>query len=354
MSRSPTPPTSRSASPGPTTPTAIAAVQARAWRTSYAGLVPAAALPTDPAATSPSVAATRCAAPRDARHRVLVALERNRVVGFALTTPGHDPDCDPVADGELLELTVDPAERGKGHGSRLLQAVVDTLVADRFTRAVTWLLADDDAQRALPHRGRLGRDGAHRELDLDGSGRHRQAGAPAHRHRVIHPAGVLAFRGAAGHHGGPPAPSARRRSRRGCRDVRSVAHAPSSRHRPRLARRLDRTGACGRALVAHVPVSVGAGVALGALAGVVDGVRPAPRLPPRPAAVHGTRAPPRPLSGLPRLAPCPTRPCRLEQRRTIVAEGLAVGVATGAYGVSFGAVSVAAGLSCRRPAPCRC
>lgn len=34
-----------------------------------------------------------------------------------------------------------------------------------------------------------------------------------------------------------------------------------------------------------------------------------------------------------------------ERRRTIVGEGLAVGVATGAYGISFGAVSVAAGLS---------
>jgi predicted branched-subunit amino acid permease len=34
-----------------------------------------------------------------------------------------------------------------------------------------------------------------------------------------------------------------------------------------------------------------------------------------------------------------------ERRRTIVGEGLAVGVATGAYGISFGAGGVAAGLS---------
>lgn len=34
-----------------------------------------------------------------------------------------------------------------------------------------------------------------------------------------------------------------------------------------------------------------------------------------------------------------------EQRRTIVSESLAVGIATGAYGISFGAVGVAAGLS---------
>ena len=54
------------------------------------------------------------AKPADARHRVLVALERNRVVGFALTSPAVDPDCDPVADGELAEVTLDPGERGEG------------------------------------------------------------------------------------------------------------------------------------------------------------------------------------------------------------------------------------------------
>jgi 4-azaleucine resistance transporter AzlC len=41
----------------------------------------------------------------------------------------------------------------------------------------------------------------------------------------------------------------------------------------------------------------------------------------------------------------PDTPLPLEEQRTIVGEGLAVGVATGAYGVSFGAVAVAAGLS---------
>jgi GNAT superfamily N-acetyltransferase len=108
--------------------------------------------------------------PADARHRALVALERNRVVGFAITTPATDPDCDPVSDGEVMELTVDEAEQGKGHGSRLVQAAVDTLVADRFTRAVIWLVADDDTTRAFLTESGWAPDGAHRTLDLDGSG----------------------------------------------------------------------------------------------------------------------------------------------------------------------------------------
>jgi GNAT superfamily N-acetyltransferase len=101
---------------------------------------------------------------------VLVALERNRVVGFALTGPATDPDCDSVADGELSEIVLDPDERRQGHGSRLLQAAVDTLRADRFERAVTWLVASDDALRGFLDGAGWAPDGAHRELDLDGAG----------------------------------------------------------------------------------------------------------------------------------------------------------------------------------------
>ena len=119
---------------------AVATLQARAWATTYAGLLPAEALALDPEATAEAWAAA-LRAPGDARNRVLIALERNRVVGFAVLSPATDPDCDPVADAELQELVVDPDERGKGHGSRLLQAVADTMRADRFTRAVTWTMA---------------------------------------------------------------------------------------------------------------------------------------------------------------------------------------------------------------------
>ena len=150
-----------------------AELQLRAWPVLYAGLVPPEAIPSGPEAVEAASAAWResMTRPGDARNRVLVALERNRVVGFAITGPAGDPDCDPVADGELSEITLDPEERGKGHGSRLLQAAVDTLVADRFTRAVTWLLASDDDQRRFLTEAGWAADGAHRELDLDGSGR---------------------------------------------------------------------------------------------------------------------------------------------------------------------------------------
>ena len=63
-----------------------------------------------------------------------------------------------------------PDERGKGHGSRLLQASVETMQADRFTRAVLWAIADDDALRAFLTEAGWAPDTAHRGLDFDGTG----------------------------------------------------------------------------------------------------------------------------------------------------------------------------------------
>ncbi len=151
---------------------AVAVVQLRAWPSLYGDLVPAEAIPTGPEAVEGAAAAWAASLqkPGDARNRVLVALERNRVCGFVITCPAADPDADPVADGELRELTIDPDERGKGHGSRLLQAAADTMIADRFTRAVTWVPANDDTLRSFLTSAGWVADGAHRELELDERG----------------------------------------------------------------------------------------------------------------------------------------------------------------------------------------
>lgn len=152
----------------------LARVQLRAWRDRYAALLPDGALPD--AGDEETVAGAAAhwqrslQRPGDARNRVLVALERQRVVGLAVTQPSPDPDADPVGDAELAELAVDPDERRRGHGSRLLQAAVDTMRADRFRRAVCWLVATDDATRAFLTGAGWEADGAHRTLDLAGDG----------------------------------------------------------------------------------------------------------------------------------------------------------------------------------------
>jgi len=149
---------------------AVAAVQVRAWRESYADLLPPEVLASlDPAQLAEGWRHA-LAAPGDARHRVLVALARNLVTGFVVTGPTADPDHDPVATGELTDLTVDPRQRGAGHGSRLLTAAAETLEADRFSTAVAWLPVGDDARRAFLTGAGWAPDGAHRTLDLLGDG----------------------------------------------------------------------------------------------------------------------------------------------------------------------------------------
>ena len=148
----------------------IAAVQVRAWRAEYADLLPPEVLGSFDPDEFAAAWQQSLAAPQDARQRVLVALERNTVRGFAVTGPTGDPDGDPVADGEVSELTVDPEQTRHGHGSRLVQACADTLRADRFATARVWLNAADDVRRAFLTSAGWAPDGAHRELDLHGDG----------------------------------------------------------------------------------------------------------------------------------------------------------------------------------------
>lgn len=148
---------------------AIGAVQARAWRESYAPVLPASLLEQIDEAAFAETWSAAIARPPTAQHRVLVALERNTVVGFAATAPSEDPDAQPT-DGEIVALHVDPEWLGAGHGSRLLAAAIDTLRADGFTRARIWQVVGDDALRAFLEPAGWAPDGAHRSLDLTGDG----------------------------------------------------------------------------------------------------------------------------------------------------------------------------------------
>lgn len=149
---------------------AIGAIQVRSWQEEYAGLLPAEvleALPTDAFSEQWRISIAR---PKEARQRVLVALERATPRGFAATAPATDADANPAADGEIAEFVVHPDHRHQGHGSRLLHAAVDTMRSDKFTRATMWLNASADDLRGFLQAQGWDADGAHRELDLHGDG----------------------------------------------------------------------------------------------------------------------------------------------------------------------------------------
>lgn len=148
----------------------IGDLQVRAWRERYAEALPHEILDSLDFAEFADRWRVSIAQPREARQRVLVALERASVRGFAATTPATDEDSDPAADGEIAEFVVDPEHRSIGHGSRLLHAVIDTLRSDKFSRATIWLNSTQDELRGFLVEQGWAADGAHRELDLHGDG----------------------------------------------------------------------------------------------------------------------------------------------------------------------------------------
>lgn len=154
---------------------AIAEVQVRAWRASYADLMPAEILDCLDAGDLAAAWEESLRSPGDARRRVLIALDGPAIAGFAITGPSSDPDADEVADGEISELTVDPSHRQRGHGSRLIQACVDTLRADRFRRVTLWVdAAEGEPESALERfvtAAGWAPDGARRELESVVDGR---------------------------------------------------------------------------------------------------------------------------------------------------------------------------------------
>lgn len=143
----------------------IAAVQLRRWQEHYGAS--AATFLTERGVGVDDLAAAWAASlskPPEARFRAMVGLAGTEVVGFGLTGPCGDGDADPAVDGEISELTVAPDRTRAGHGSRLLQACADTLVADGFTRATCWVATTDDVLRAFLTESGWAADGASREL----------------------------------------------------------------------------------------------------------------------------------------------------------------------------------------------
>jgi GNAT superfamily N-acetyltransferase len=145
---------------------AIADIQSKAWRQSYSTVLPpeaADAFDVDVAVAGWSAASS---SPPSGRHRVLVAVDAEGVVGFAAAGPPTDDDLDPDLDAELLALHVSPDHLRAGHGSRLMAAVVDHAHDDGVVRLVTWVFAADDPMRLFLRENGWDADGATRDLDI--------------------------------------------------------------------------------------------------------------------------------------------------------------------------------------------
>lgn len=153
---------------------AVGLVQAWVWQTEYADLLAPEVLE---ALTGPRFASVWRASlerPPSAQHRLLVACAGPQVVGYVALGPAEDePGVDAATTGQLLDGGVHPQARREGHGSRLLNAAVDTLRAgnDDLAAVSTWVLADAEATRAFLSGAGFEPDGAWRDRVVDEDGR---------------------------------------------------------------------------------------------------------------------------------------------------------------------------------------
>lgn len=104
---------------------AIGAVQAQVWRDAFGELVEPQTLAEFTPDAFEAAWRTSLPAPPSPVHRLLVATELDDVVGFVAVGPTEE-----TGDGEILAGGVSPERRGHGHGSRLLNAAMDTLAAN--------------------------------------------------------------------------------------------------------------------------------------------------------------------------------------------------------------------------------
>lgn len=144
----------------------IARAQVRAWRASYAGILPAEVL--EALDESDIALEWGRALLRPGPDRLLVATDGSgTVVGAASVGPSGDPDAgedSARAPGEVGLFVIDPDAWRQGHGSRLLAACVDLLVQGGHLEAVTWVPLADEARRGFLQSAGWGPDSAYRDL----------------------------------------------------------------------------------------------------------------------------------------------------------------------------------------------
>ncbi|MGY1603816.1 N-acetyltransferase family protein [Geodermatophilus sp. SYSU D00815] len=152
---------------------AVARVQVVTWRTAYREVLPAAVLDGWDDAAAASAWRAAITAPPTPGHGVLVAVERDQVVGFAAfgpaeLGPGEAPDpAGPTT--EIATLLVEPRWGRRGHGSRLLAAVADVARATGAARLQAWLPEADRVSARFLESAGWAEHGWARTLDTGGA-----------------------------------------------------------------------------------------------------------------------------------------------------------------------------------------
>lgn len=141
-------------------------VEATAWQTTYADILPAPYLH----ALTPSALAPRW---HHRLHRtgetIWVTQVGARVVGYASLGASRDPDLDDGFAGELYELYVHPRLQGRGLGRDLLAHAWTVLAAQGHRWGTLWVLEANRRTRFIYERAGLLPDGQRRILRVGGA-----------------------------------------------------------------------------------------------------------------------------------------------------------------------------------------
>ena len=148
---------------------AVGLVQAAVWRAAYTDVLPQEVVDQFDGPRFARVWRDSLSTPPSPRHVLLVGCAGEQVVGFAAVGPSADADAT-ESSGEVLALGVHPDARRGGHGSRLLNAAVDTLRGNGFNTVSTWILVTDEATRAFLTAAGLSPDSAFRDRVIDVEG----------------------------------------------------------------------------------------------------------------------------------------------------------------------------------------
>jgi GNAT superfamily N-acetyltransferase len=165
----------------PTDATEIARIQLATWRIAYRTMLPASIIAGLDESWMADQWREAITAPPTPRHRVLIAIEQagpdsdqqDHIVGFAAAGPADEaalaPEEKPLPDGtaSITDLLIEPRWGRRGHGSRLLSAVVDLWREDGFDTAVAWAYERDAATRKFLTSAGWALDGMTRSLDVD-------------------------------------------------------------------------------------------------------------------------------------------------------------------------------------------
>jgi len=148
---------------------AVGLVQAAVWRAAYADVLPHDVVGQFDGPSFARVWRDSLNTPPSPRHVLLVGCAGEQVVGFAAVGPSADADAIETS-GEVLAFGVHPDARRSGHGSRLLNAAVDTLRGKGFETVSTWILVTDEVTRAFLTAAGLSPDSAFRDRVVDADG----------------------------------------------------------------------------------------------------------------------------------------------------------------------------------------